>query len=711
MTDVRAIAARPHPLGSAEHDRVRDYIVGRFRQLGLKVQVLDGKACESRRYRGQVWQECGDLQNIVATISSRRPAEPALAIMAHYDTVASSPGAADDTVGVAAALEVARLLRGSPPQRDIIFLITDGEEAGLLGARAFFADQPLAKHIGAVLNLESRGGGGRVSMFETGPGNGGMIDLFLRTADHPTASSLSGYVYSLMPNDTDFSVSKRLGLPGYNFAFLGRPFDYHAASSTPENLDEGSLQHMGQQGLAAARMLGRLRLLPGRGTDVVYFDVLGGPVIAYPVWAGWALLVDAILLAGLALWLARRAEPLKASDAARGAGALVLAVALSAGACLLVRQLTGVPADFSGGKALMGRFGIYEAALAAACAGTLVLSFLLAGLKQDRFFGAFAGAFLLGLLCSAALQAVAPLAAFLIYWPLLGGAALAVVVAWRWKGERSRPSLSLFLAIAGALGMGEALYYAHLLTLAVGADMAALPAVFVLMAAMVLFPLLWPAAGDRWRMPFVVACLALALGLALYLRVSDPWSARHPKPTSVLYVVDAKGQQWRASLARTLDPWSAKAIGADAAKPVRISLPAIGAADATPARGVNVAPAAPTLTRSPDGAVAIRIPARPGVRKILLEVRSAGQISGARVNGLASSDWAGAGHWDHLIWDAPKDGLSVSFQAPKGAVDVSWLELIDGWPAGAPPLPPRPPKAMPWMDTDSLMLVGSSRLD
>src|SRR4029077_15786514 len=34
MRDVRAIARLPHPLASAEHERVREYIVGRLRELG-----------------------------------------------------------------------------------------------------------------------------------------------------------------------------------------------------------------------------------------------------------------------------------------------------------------------------------------------------------------------------------------------------------------------------------------------------------------------------------------------------------------------------------------------------------------------------------------------------------------------------------------------------------------------------------------------------
>ena len=124
-------------------------------------------------------------------------------------------------------------------------VITDGEEAGLFGARAFFRDNPLAAHVGFILNMETRGGGGRAAMFETGAGNGAAIDLYRRTADKsPNSNSLSVFVYKLMPNDTDFTVAKGKGVPGFNYAFIGRQFDYHSPSSTVAALDQGSVQHM-----------------------------------------------------------------------------------------------------------------------------------------------------------------------------------------------------------------------------------------------------------------------------------------------------------------------------------------------------------------------------------------------------------------------------------------------------------------------------------
>ncbi len=331
FADVQAIAARPHPLGSADHDRVRDYILDRFTRMGLQVRVQGGHAFERSVYGGETYFEGGDVQNIVAVLPGAARTAPVVAVMAHYDTVPSSPGAADDTVGVAAALEIARVLKlATARERDVVFVITDGEEAGLLGARSFFADDPLASRIGAVLNMESRGGGGRAYMFETGPGDGSMIGLFTRSAANPTASSMAGYVYAHMSNDTDFTIARKRGLAGFNYAFIGRPFDYHAASSTPAALDQGSLQHIGQQVLAAARALSQAPALPEKRPDLVYSDLLGGPMIAYPAWGGWIVLALAAAVAGLSLRKAFRTEPFSLLDAVRGAAGLLLMAIVAA---------------------------------------------------------------------------------------------------------------------------------------------------------------------------------------------------------------------------------------------------------------------------------------------------------------------------------------------------------------------------------------------
>ncbi len=68
--------------------------------------------------------------------------------------MSAGPGASDDGVGVATVLECARALKTRPwPRHSIIFLVDDGEEAGLFGARVFVNQHRWAKEIVAVVTL------------------------------------------------------------------------------------------------------------------------------------------------------------------------------------------------------------------------------------------------------------------------------------------------------------------------------------------------------------------------------------------------------------------------------------------------------------------------------------------------------------------------------------------------------------------------------
>ena len=82
--------------------------------------------------------------------SSRRSGPAAgrhLLLVSHYDCTPPGPGASDDGIGVATMLEIAPLLRGRALARPVTFLFDEGEELGLLGARAFLERDPLAARV------------------------------------------------------------------------------------------------------------------------------------------------------------------------------------------------------------------------------------------------------------------------------------------------------------------------------------------------------------------------------------------------------------------------------------------------------------------------------------------------------------------------------------------------------------------------------------
>ncbi|NCA02165.1 MAG: M28 family peptidase [Sphingomonadaceae bacterium] len=99
------------------------------------------------------------LRNVIARRTGALPGKAVL-IVAHHDTVAASPGAGDDGMGVAITLELADALNVDPwAGRDVIILITDGEEAGLLGAKHFAENHRWMADVGCVLNIDHRGNG------------------------------------------------------------------------------------------------------------------------------------------------------------------------------------------------------------------------------------------------------------------------------------------------------------------------------------------------------------------------------------------------------------------------------------------------------------------------------------------------------------------------------------------------------------------------
>jgi hypothetical protein len=75
MPAVRAIAAEPHPISSAAHAAVVDYLVGQLRQLGLSPQVQDdtGVLYDTDADPSQV--SAAHLQNIIARLPA--PTAPA----------------------------------------------------------------------------------------------------------------------------------------------------------------------------------------------------------------------------------------------------------------------------------------------------------------------------------------------------------------------------------------------------------------------------------------------------------------------------------------------------------------------------------------------------------------------------------------------------------------------------------------------------------
>lgn len=702
MADVRRIGQVPHPTGSRANAHVRADLLLRMRELGLQVSTQRTDAV-FQRWPGFVM--AGSIENLIGVLPGEDRSAPAIVLMSHYDSAVGSPGAADDAAGVAASLEAVRALiaQGAPRRRDLIVLITDGEEQGLLGATAFFQQHPWRQRIGAVVNLETRGSSGRAFMFETGAMNGAMMGLYAGAVREPSATSLAAFLYSILPNDTDFSLPRDQDIPGFNVAFIGEPFHYHSATATPANLNERSLQHLGAQALDLTGALLAAETLPGPRPNAVFSDIFGLFTVVYPAWLGWGfVLISGLIVAGLA-W---RSDPRR--EAWR-----VIGVGLAGGLCLMVVAgllghglllLTGASTDFVLGRPLLGRLDQFEGAMIAAAlaAGLLIARLMLRGrpsLYRPHEAPAL-GLLVFGWLVGLVLQVLAPEAALIAQWPTLIGA-LALLAArrlgvWAWP----------VATVLGVLGAAWMFGLVHGVFLGVGATTPAAPAAMTAFALLPMAAMLAAAARTRAAMITGLIALAVAGAIGLWLRVAPQGTPERPLPTQVLYVSDAAaGTALLAAPANMDDGWTLTALRGQGGRIHRAEIPALGGHEWRVAPAAQVEFQIPTFTTVPldDGRVRLTVVA-PDAREVRLTLESPQPFEGVVLQGQPVIP-PEAGAPLRLRWADPARGFSVILPS-NPALSVRWAAYHDGWPDEARPLPRRGADVMPFGPSDSLVVVG-----
>lgn len=562
---------RPHPMGSAANAEVRARILERLAALGYAAHTQTGVVCHDR---GGV---CGSPVNILA----RLPGAPgnddsAVLLAAHYDSVPAGPGAADDGAGVAAVLEIARALKEGPAlHRPVIFLIDDGEEAGLLGATLFVQQHPWARQVQAAVNLEARGTSGPSFMFETGSANRGLLQRYAAAIAQPMTNSLYYVVYKLLPNDTDFTVFKAAGYQGYNLAFIGDVAHYHTPRDTLAQLDPRSLQHQGDNALHALRALAAdpAPLPPG---EAVYFDVFRWGLVHWPASAALpvALLVLAALLAtGVAL---RRRRCVTVADLLWGATtslAALLAAPLAAVGLFLAMRATGIlPA--ARGTPWLAHPGPALASFAALAFATSGGVHLLLGARTS-FWGTTLGHALLVALLGVLLALALPGASFVLLVPATA-ALLAVlpVATGRLAPAAAPPLLGALPPLATFAVLLPLLYFLY--------DALGVLALPILTGALglgahALAPLLTLAGRQAHRGHVLAATLVVLAGLVTTV-VLPTYSAQVPQRLNLEYRRDA--DLGRASWLTTADarqlPAELAAAAAFVATPGALPPPSAG---------------------------------------------------------------------------------------------------------------------------------------
>jgi hypothetical protein len=423
---IRVIAEQPRPTGSSANAAARNYILAVLKDWGLETET----------------QRDGDLVNVVGRIVGTRSSDAVL-LTAHLDSVAEGPGATDDGSGVAVLLETARALVSDGRLRNtVMFLFTDLEEGGTVGAKAFIADHPWARDVRIVIGFDAGGLSGPGILSATSADNGWLIRQLAQADSSITGSSA---INALAESGTDFGHAfKPAGFSGYAFdLYWDRRI--HTLEDNIENVNLSSIQHQGYHALALARHFGNLdQLADPKQPDVVYFSVLRLFTVTYSLtWAIPLAIAVAGIYCGILAFGLRRSI---LTWGGVGYGILVLLVGLVIAplpSILLDRSMPGVPFRF------IGRALDQPPQVGVVVLSTLVLTGLWYSLSRrlrstslPNFTMGALGLLLAGM---AGASIVLPALSFAFTWPLL--LSLLACANWFYWHARQKHSKTVILGL------------------------------------------------------------------------------------------------------------------------------------------------------------------------------------------------------------------------------------------------------------------------
>jgi hypothetical protein len=547
MKHLEVIAQHPHPIGSTEHDKVRDYIASELSALSLSPEIQ--KTSVVNKSLGAPFA-AGHVENVLARLKGAESGKATL-LVAHYDSTTNSFGASDNGTAVAALLETARALKSSAPLKDdLIFLFTDGEEVGLLGAKAFADEHPWAKDVGLVLNFDARGNSGSAIMFETSNQNGALIREFAKSAPYPVATSLSYEIYRLLPNNTDFTAFRQAGLSGLNFAYLNGLTHYHSRLDNLANTDERSLQHQGSYALALAHQFGDNKEEIKREPNAVYFNIFRTTFYYSESWIlPLVVAVTALFVAVVVLGMKKKQLTLK------GTLLGVLVFIAAAVAASLVTTLVWWAL-----RALHNRLGlpplgdVYHQylyaggfiALAVAVFSVVYLLFRGKTSAPNLWMGALAW----WLLLTIATGVWLPGGSYLMAWPLLFsliGLGITFLTGASQTISAKRFTVLSLCAIPGLLLLMPIVYFVYI---ALGmSGLLALILIVILLLGLLLPLLNQVTVSNRWVVPGVAALFFL--GCMVSGGIVSGFDEKHPRQNSIFYGENADTRQ---AVWATLDP-------------------------------------------------------------------------------------------------------------------------------------------------------------
>lgn len=152
---IDEITSEPHPINSDAIQNVKEYISEYFGNLGY--DKIEYQKFEYNNENNENAIVDGIGENIIVTKNSSIDTTKNLIISAHYDSAEDSVGANDNGSGVAAVLELARILKDTEIPYNIKFILFSGEEKYMLGSRWYVGKltEDERKQIIGVINIDT----------------------------------------------------------------------------------------------------------------------------------------------------------------------------------------------------------------------------------------------------------------------------------------------------------------------------------------------------------------------------------------------------------------------------------------------------------------------------------------------------------------------------------------------------------------------------
>jgi hypothetical protein len=515
-----------HPSGNAAHDAVRDRVAAHFRGLGYDVTIQRTFACSA-------YVTCAPVANIIA----RTPGDTrgnALVLASHYDSVPAGPGASDDGQGVAALIEIARALRSEHFRNPIVYLITDAEEVALLGAEGFVGDAGLLREAAAVINIEARGTDGPSFLFETSRGNEWIARAIASSLPRPATSSFYYDVYEMLPNDTDLTVFKRVGLAGIGFANIGRPVQYHTPLDKMDNVTPSTLQHHGDHILAMARAFAGADLLQTSRGNAVWFDVLSFFVVWWPQRYSLVFAIIALITLIAAAFLMTR-------DGRTKAGGITIGV-LSFFVTLISALIIGVAGNWLAGLRAGGTMWVAYPGTAIATAwligGVVAIFVAQRFIKYAGVDGLLLGHAICWTAIAIALAIVLPGGTYLTLVPAIALAACAVLRATLKMSDGASAIVCAAAAAIVIFPLGVALY------VAIGKMILPFIAMLIALVATTFAPLL--ASLPSLKRPLLGSFIVAIIVCVIVANLVPAHTVASPRHINIAYADDGISPHWEA---------------------------------------------------------------------------------------------------------------------------------------------------------------------